>query len=136
MFKGAFLAATLAIAASTSMAADLDGGAGAVATPADDAACGLVQSLDLACTTRVVDADGNVDGTLSAAELAGLAAPQPPSADWAPLRPQHSVLDFKDAAAEPAPVLSAKLEHAGSRRLVPALFALGALVILLRGRPT
>jgi hypothetical protein len=132
MFKVAFLAATLGIAASTTLAANLAPGAGA--TPADEVSCGLVQSLDLACTMRVVDANG--EGTLSAAELAGFAAPLPPSLDWAPLHPPRSGLDFRDAAIEPAPVLSARLEHDDSRRLVPALFALGALVILLRGRPT
>jgi hypothetical protein len=133
MLKAMLLAATLGVAASTTLAANPEP-AGAGATPADDAPCRLVQSLDLACAMRVVDANG--DGTLSASELAGFAAPLPPIVDWAPLRPQHSALDFRDAATEPAPLLSATLDNDGSRRLVPALFALGALVILLRGRPT
>ena len=129
MLKVALLAATVAMATSASPAAGVD------LAPADDAPCHLVQSLDLACSARVIDADG--DGTISAAELAGFATPSPPAIDWAQLHPPRDAgLDFKDAAAEPATVLSAKLDQDSTRRLLPALFALGGLVVLLRGRPT
>jgi hypothetical protein len=131
MFKVAFLAATLAAAASTPMAADF---VPAAAPPADDAPCRLVQSRDLACTTRAIDANG--DGTLSAAEPAGFAAPASADIDWASPHPQQTGLDFREAALEATPVLSAARDPDGSHRLVPALFALGGLVILLRGRPT
>ena len=127
MSKVALLAATLAMATSASPAAGVD------LAPADDAPCHLVQSLDLACSTRAIDAGG----TISAAELAGFAVPSSPAIDWAPLHPARSTgLDFKDAAAEPATVMPATMDQDGSRRLLPALFALGGLVVLLRGRPT
>ena len=99
--------------------------------------CHPVQSLDLACTLRVIDANG--DGTVSAAELASFAAPAsaPSVVDWTTLHAPHGAgLDFKDAAIEPAATLPAALESDSSHRLIPALFALGALVILLRRRPT
>jgi len=129
MFKVALLAAAVAMATPASPPASVD------LAPADDSPCHLVQSLDLACSTRVIDADG--DGTISAAELAGFAAPSPPAIDWAQLHPPRSTgLAFKDAAAEPATVLHAKLDQDSTRRLLPALFALGGLVVLLRGRPT
>ena len=131
MLKVALLAAAAVVAASTAMATNtaLEPG-----TPvAGDVPCHSAQSPDLACTARVVDANG--DGAISAAELAGFAAP--PVADWTPLRPPHGTgLDFKDAATEPAAVLPATLDRNGSRRLIPALLALGALVVLLRRRPT
>ena len=129
MRKVALLAA--AVAASAAMAANIDLEPGAA--PASDVSCHPVQSLGLACTARVIDANDN--GTISAAELAGFAAA--PVADWTPLDPPHGTgLDFKDAATEPAAMLPATLERDGSRRLLPALLALGALVVLLRRRPT
>ena len=131
MLKVALLAAAVATASSASLATSVD------LAPADDAPCHLVQSLDLACSARVIDADADGDGTISAAELAGFATPAPPAIDWAQLHPPRDAgLDFKDAAAEPATVLSAKLDQDSTRRLLPALFALGGLVVLLRGRPT
>ena len=130
MLKVALLAAAVVVAASTAMATNIDFEPGAA--PVGNAPCHPVQSLDLACTMRVVDADG--DGAISAAELAGFATP--PVADWTPLHPPHGAgLDFNDAATEPAAMLSATLERDGSRRLIPALLALGALVVLLRRRP-
>jgi hypothetical protein len=98
-----------------------------VTTPASDLSCRPIQFLDLACTIRVIDANG--DGSISAAELASFATSTAPTLDWAP---RSTGLDFKDAAVEPA----ATLEGDSSRRLIPALFALGALVVLLRRRPT
>ena len=124
MLKVALLAASLLVAASISMSAakatnvDLE----ASASPAVDAPCRSAPSLDLACSLRVIDANG--DGTISPAELASFAAPVAPT------------LDFKDAATEPGSMLAATLERDGSHRMIPALFALGALVILLRRRPT
>ena len=131
MLKVALFAAAVVVAASTAMATNLVLEPGR--SPAGELPCHSAQLPDLACTTRVVDANG--DDATSAAELAGFAAP--PVADWMPLHPPHGTgLDFKDAATEPAAVLPATLDRNGSRRLIPALLALGALVVLLRRRPT
>ena len=131
MLKVALLAAAVVVAASTAMATNIAREPGT--PPAGDVPCHSAQSPDLACTVRVIDANG--DGAISAAELAGFAAP--PVADWMPLHPPHGTgLDFKDAATEPAPMLPTTLDRDGSRRLVPALLALGAMVVLLRRRPT
>jgi hypothetical protein len=131
MFKVALLAATVLVVASASMATNIDLEPGV--SPTAEAPCHVVQSLDLGCALRIVDA--NNDGTISAAELASFASPAP-VVDWTPLHPPRSTgLDFKDAAADPVSVLPATLESDTSRRVVPALFALGALVILLRKRP-
>ena len=133
MLKVALLAAAVVAVASTAMATNI--GVDTPLASAAEAACHPAQSLDLACTMRVIDANG--DGTISAAELASFAAPAPAIADWAPLHPPRSTgLDFKDAAIEPAIALPGTLESDNSHRLIPALFALGALVILLRRRPT
>ena len=132
MFKVALLASTLLAAAPMAMATndELDPGA----LPTGDSPCHPVQSLDLACTMRVIDA--NSDGTISAAELALFATPAVPALDWPALHlPRSTGLDFKDAAVEPGSMLAATLERDSPQRLIPALFALGALVILLRRRP-
>ncbi|MEO5689414.1 MAG: EF-hand domain-containing protein [Burkholderiaceae bacterium] len=132
MLKVALVSATILVAASAAHAANTDLESSAPAPVA--APCHPVQSMDLDCALRVIDANG--DGTVSAAELASFATPAPPVVDWTPLRPPHSTgLDFKDAATEPASVLHATLDQDDSHRLIPALFALGALVILLRKRP-
>ena len=131
MLKVALFAAAVIVAASTAMATNIPLEAGMPL--AGDVPCHPAPSPDLACTARVIDANG--DGAASAPELAGFAAP--PVTDWAPLHPPHGTgLDFKDAATEPAAMLPTTLEHDGSRRLIPALLALGALVVLLRRRPT
>ena len=133
MLKVALLAAAVAVAASTAMATNTDAGAGVA--PAADGPCHPAPSLDHACTVRTIDANG--DGTISTAELASFAPTAPPAGDWSPIHPLHGTpLDFKDASTEPATVLPATLEGDHSHRLIPALFALGALVVLLRGRPT
>ena len=133
MLKGALLASTLVLAGSMAMATNNELDPGALA--ASDAPCHPVQSLDLACTMRVID--GNGDGTVSAAELAIFATPAVPTLDWPALHsPRSTGLDFKDAAVEPGSMLAATLERDSPQRLIPALFALGALVILLRRRPT
>lgn len=131
MLKVALFVAAVVVASSMAMATNIALEPGA--PPAGDVPCHSTQSPDLACTVRVIDANG--DGAISAAELAGFAAP--PIADWTPLHPPHGTgLDFKDAATEPAALLSTTLERDGSRRLIPGLLALGALVVLLRRRPT
>jgi hypothetical protein len=133
MLKIALLTSAAVIAASMAMATNVDLDTGA--SPAGEAPCHSVQSLDVACTMRIVDANG--DGAISGAELAGFAAPAPSLADWTLLHPLHGTgLDFKDAATEPAAMLPATLDSDSPHRLIPALFALGALVILLRRRPT
>ena len=129
MFKGALLTATLVVAVSTPMAANVELEPGA--TPASDAPCRPVQSMDLACTMRVVDANG--DGTVSAAELASFTAPTAPVID---LAPHAAGLSFKEVATESVLPAPATLEPNGPQRLIPALFALGAMVVLLRRRPT
>ena len=132
MLKGAILASTLVVAGSMAMATNNELVPGA---PASDAPCHPVQSLDLACTMRVIDANG--DGTISAAELSIFTTPPVPTLDWpAQHSPRSTGLDFKDAAVEPGPMLAATLERDSPQRLIPALFALGALVILLGRRPT
>jgi hypothetical protein len=131
MIKVALLAATVLVAASTAMATNIALESGA--PPAGETPCHLVQSLDLGCALRIVDT--NNDGTISAAELANFASVAP-AIDWTSLHPPSSTgLDFKDAAIEPGTVLPVTLEHDTSHPLIPALFALGALVMLLRKRP-
>jgi len=131
MLKVALLAATCLVAATTAHAANAD--SGSTATPAVAAPCSPLQSLELDCAMRVIDTNG--DGTISAAELASLGAAAPPVVDWPLHPPRSTVLDFKDAAAEPAYALPAGADGDPAHRLVPALFALGALVVLLRRRP-
>jgi hypothetical protein len=132
MFKVALPAATVLVAASMAMAGNSAIGAGAPL--ADDApSCDRTQSLDPGCALRIVDTNG--DGTISADELARFASPAP-LVDWAPLQPPRSTgLDFKDAAVELGSVLPATLDRDTSHPLIPALFALGAMVVLLPKRP-
>ena len=128
MLKAGLLATALFVAVST--AAVERAVSEPVASPDAVAPC-----QPAACAARAADTDG--DGTISAAELANLAVPPAPAADWPALRPaQATGLDFKDAALEPGSVLPASLDNERSKPLIPALFALGALVILLRKRPT
>ncbi|MCK9687589.1 hypothetical protein [Scleromatobacter humisilvae] len=128
MLKVAMLATAVLAVAST-------GAIGIVAStksaaPAAESRCHPGQPLDLACDLKGIDADGN--GTISAAELAEFAMPAA-----TPLQPApESGLAFQDAATEPGPVLPASLAPARPQPLVPALFALGGLVILLRRRPS
>jgi hypothetical protein len=61
MIKVALLAATVLVAASTAMATNLAFESGA--PPLSEASCHLVQSLDLGCALRIVDASN--DGTIS-----------------------------------------------------------------------
>ena len=126
MFKVALIAAAMT-AASVAQAGD----AGAHAPGAAVPACHAVQSLEMDCAVRILDANG--DGTVSAAELAAFSAPAS-SADWAPLPPQRSGLDFKDAATNPDPAMPAPLDR-GPPTILSALLALGAMVLLLRRRP-
>ena len=133
MFKVALLAAAVAAAASTPTATSPDFDPGPPA--ASDAACRPGQSPDLACALRIADANG--DGSASPAELVGLAVPPAPSPDWTPQHSLHGTgLDFKDAAIDGGSILPAAPERDRSHPLVPALFALGGLVVLLRRRPT
>ena len=130
MFKVALLAAAMAAAASTptSTSPAFDPGPAAAA----EAACAPGQPLELACTLRAADADG--DGSVSPAELFALAVPAAPVADWA--TPRGAGLDFKEAATDVGSILRAPVERDRSKSLLPALFALGGLVVLLRRRPT
>jgi hypothetical protein len=136
MLKVALTASALLLAALLATAAD--GAVELVNVSATEASCHSGQPLDLGCAMRAVDADG--DGTISAIELANLAVPLVPATpivDWTPLHSTHGTsLDFKDAAIEPGTVLPTAAEHELPQPLIPALFALGALVILLRRRPS
>ena len=124
MFKIALLASAVLVAGSTAAIGSVDSNPALV--PAIAEACHAGQALDGACL-RAIDADG--DGKVSANELANLAA------EPTPLAAPDAGLAFQDAAAEPGPVLPASFEHGQSQPVVPALFALGGLVILLRRRP-
>ena len=130
MIKVALLAAAMAAAASTPTATSPAFDPGPAA--ASDAACRPGQFLGLACSLRVADANG--DGTVSPAELFALAAPASPSADETPLR--GTGLDFKDAANDSGSILPVTPDRDRSQPLIPALFALGGLILLLRRRPT
>jgi len=75
--------------------------------------------------------------TASATEPGGLANTPANAADWTPLpAPRGAGLDFKDAATEPASTLPPEAGGSARERLIPALLALGGLVVLLRKRPT
>ena len=129
MLKLALFATALLAAASLATAESQvfeSAAASAAAAP-----CHPGQSPDLGCAMRALDSDG--DGSISAAELASLAVP---AADPAPLQPtQAAGLAFQDAAIVPVPVLPTPLNRDRPQPLIPAMFALGALVILLRRRP-
>ncbi len=132
MLKVALLATVLLATVST---AAVEAAAGFAATPAASTPCVPGPSSALTCVTRAVDANG--DGAISAAELANLAAPAVPTGDLTSLHPAPEAgLAFREAATEPASVLPASLDHETSHPLIPAVFALGALVILLRRRPS
>ena len=99
------------------------------ARPTADSRCHRGQPLDLGCDVQAIDADDT--GAISADELANLAAPA-----TMPLQPAAEAdLAFQDAAAEPGPAVPPSLAHAKPQPLIPALVALGGLVILLRRRP-
>ncbi len=133
MLKVAMLATAVLVAASTAAverALPEPAAASASALP-----CRSGPSPLRACAPRPLDADG--DGTISADELANFSVPSALDADWAPPRPeQDAALDFTSAATQPHSVLLASLDRERPQPLLPALFALGALVILLRRRPT
>ena len=128
MFKIALLASAMLVAASTAAIGSVDTPAAPVA--ANEQPCHPGQPLDTACALRTPEIEAN--GTVSAAELANLAAPAnvPPL----PAAPDSGPA-FQDIASEAASVLPAPLEHSSPKPLVPALFALGAMIVLLRKRP-
>ena len=131
MLKVALLTAAVLVAASTALATNPTPESGASAAP--EAPCHAALSPDRACALHSADA-GN-DAAIASAELSGLASP-PPVIDWTPLHAAPgSGLDFKDAATEPGSVLPAAPDRDSSHPLIPALLALGAMVILLRKRP-
>ena len=125
MLKVALVAAAVT-AASMAHGGDVDAAARTPRTP--PAACHPGQALEPVCALR------GVNDTASAAEPPVFALPAS-SPDWAPLPPAHGGLDFKDAAANPQPAPAA-LEGPGPPTILSALLALGALVLLLRKRPT
>jgi hypothetical protein len=132
MFNVAMLTTALLVAAST---AAVEGAAFEPATsPAAAPACHPAPAATLACPMRGVDADG--DGVISAAELANLAVPTL-AVDATQLRAgQGAGLDFKEAAIESGGILRSSLDREHPQPLIPALMSIGALMILLRRRPT
>ena len=129
MLKVAMLAT--AVFAAVSMGAIESAASTKSAGPTAESRCQPGQPLALACDLRAIDADGN--GTISAAELAEFAVPAATSTPPQPVL--ENGLAFQDAAIEPASVLPASLAPEKPQPLIPALFALGALVVLLRKRP-
>ncbi len=126
------LIAVVAATASLTYAADAD--STAIAASAVDPACHAATPLDTTCASRALDANG--DGVVSPAEAAAFASSAASAPDWAPLRPpQHTGLDFKDAATEPQPPAPAPASRNGAPPLILALLALAALVVLLRRKP-
>jgi len=122
------LIAAIAAAASLSHAADATPG-----VPLSAPAC-TPGTSDTTCAPHPLDANG--DGTISPAELAAFSASSASAPDLTPLRPpQHTGLDFKDAATEPSPA-APPADHNQPPPLILALLALAALVVLLRRRPT
>ena len=130
MLKIAMLATAVFTAASTAAIERI--ASTPAAAPTTELACRSGQALDLACNMRAIDTDG--DGTISAAELASFAIPAAVSTSLQ-LAPDAG-LAFQDAAVEPGSVLPATLVPEKPQPLIPGLFALGALVVLLRKRPT
>lgn len=127
MLRVALIAAAVVVAASTAAVEQ--------AFPAAAASCQPAPSASMACSLRAAEPEG--DDAVSQAELADLVAPAAPVADWTSWHlSQDAGLDFKDAAAEPDSVLPASLAREHPQPVIPALFALGALVLLLRRRPT
>ena len=96
----------------------------------------IAAALAAAPTVHAVTAD---PATLaaSAPEMAAIGSAPAASADWAPLPPTRGVgLDFKDAATDPDSAPPLETGSDAPRGAIPALLALGALVVLLRKRPT
>ena len=131
MLKVALRAAAVALAASTVTAGDAVADAAAMPAMPADTTCRPGAAPQPACAPRA----GEADPDAVPADLANLAAPAPIPADWAPPRSDGG-LAFKDAATDSASVLPAGGAPDRPQRLAPALLALGALVILLRRRPT
>ena len=130
MLKVAMLATAVLAAASTAAIESV--ASTPAAAPTTELACRSGQAFDLACNMRAIDADGN--GTISAAELANFALPAAVSMSLQST--PDTGLAFQDAAIEAASVLPVSLAPEKPQPLIPALFALGALVVLLRKRPT
>jgi len=132
MLKVALLAA--AVALSTTAATATNAAADPVAMPVTptDLPCHPDPALELACALHAVAPDGPG----APADLGSLAAPpSAPAAAWSPLQPTGD-LAFKDAATEPGSVLLAGVDCRHPQRLLPALLAIAAMVVLLRRRPT
>ena len=115
---------TAGVALATTVAADSPIAPAAPAT----AACHASPAPVVACPPHAIESA--VPG-----DLASLGASASPSDNWAPV-PADDGLAFKDAATDTASMLTAGADHTRPQRVLPALLALGALVILLRRRPS
>lgn len=129
MLKVALLAA--AVALSTSATTATNTAVDPVTSPAAPAElpCHPDPALELACALHAV----TPDTAATPADLGGV-APTPP-ATWPTLQPGGD-LAFKDAATDPGSVLLAGVDCRHPQRLLPALLAIAAMVVLLRRRPT
>ena len=129
MLKVALLVAPVLACAPLASALTAELGPGA--SPAGEAACESAGPLDSDCALRMpVVGD---EGPGIAVELQAI---EPVAADLVDPAPHAAAGDFKEAAVEPGSVMPATLERDTRQRLVPALIALGAMVVLLRRRPT
>jgi len=130
MLRFALLAAGTVLAVSTGTATGDDAAAthdAALAAPTQ-ASCPSGQVADPACALRLDASDG--EATASPSAPSGFAGS---AFDWLPLRPPGAGLDLREDTGAMPPAAG---EGNGSHRLLPALLALGGLVILLRRRPT
>lgn len=129
MLKVALLAA--AVALSTTAATATNAAVDPVTSPAAPAElpCHPDPALELACALHAVAPDA----ATAPADLGGVAPASP--ATWPTLKPGGE-LAFKDAATDPGSVLLAGVDCRQPQRLLPALLAIAAMVVLLRRRPT
>jgi hypothetical protein len=98
----------------------------------------IAAALVAAPAAHAADADpATLVASATATAVGGPASTPGSAADWTPLPPSRGAgLDFKDAATEPVSALLTDTSGDARHRVLPALLALGALVVLLRKRPT
>src|SRR4051812_6827431 len=96
----------------------------------------IAAALAVAFSAHAMDADPAATAA-SATESPAIVGPPSTAPDWTPLAASRGAgLDFKDAAVDPVSMTAAGTAADPRHRALPALLALGALVVLLRKRPT